>query len=160
MTPIRARSLRGQRAWFQRNGERRTHYSLIAALGLKKLAAPLWIEGSINGEVFLKYLKENLIPSLQKGSVVVMDNLSVHKVKGVEEIFKEAEIELIYLPPYSPEFSPIELFWSKLKTFLRRKGAEQLEQLSLGIKEAIETVTPKDIRNWFWHCGYWSPIKV
>ena len=94
------------------------------------------------------------MPVLKVGDVVIMDNLSAHRVTGVKEAIETVGAQLMYLPPYSPDLSPIELCWSKIKNHLRKKAARDDESLQVAICEAFKTVTQSDIENWFAHCGY------
>jgi transposase len=128
--------------------------TLLAALGLDGLDAPWVVDGAINGEIFHCWVSEVLCPTLQPGDIVLWDNLSAHKVAGVEELLATRGARLLRLSPYSPDFNPIEQCWSKIKTFLRRAKARTIEALITAIKEALDTVTATDIRGWFAHCGY------
>ena len=112
------------------------------------------IEGATNAEIFREYIKEILLPTLTSGDVLVMDNLSAHKNKETLAILNEAGVEVLFLPPYSPDFNPIELMWSKVKNYLRSVEARDPEALLKAIGDALKTVTPKDAANWFSHCGY------
>jgi len=102
------------------------------------------------------FSKEILVPSLRPGNVVVMDNLSSHNVEGVREAIKSVGARLEYLPEYSPELSPIEEGWSKLKGILRAKSARVRELLDSAITYALNAITPDDAKGWFAHCGYCS----
>ncbi len=99
-------------------------------------------------------MRHSLCPTLQPGDIVLWDNLSAHKVAGVEELLTARGSRLIRLAPYSPDFNPIEPCWSKIKTFLRRAKARTVEALIEAIKHALDTITTADIRGWFTHCGY------
>ena len=128
--------------------------TLLAALGLDGLDAPWGVAGAINGDIFHCWVSEVLCPTLQPGDIVLWDNLSAHKVAGVEELLATRGARLLRLSPYSPDFNPIEQCWSKIKTFLRRAKARTMAALITAIKEALDTVTATDIRGWFAHCGY------
>jgi transposase len=128
--------------------------TLLAALSLDGLDAPWVVDGAINGAIFHCWVSEVLCPTLQPGDIVLWDNLSAHKVTGVEELLAARGARLIRLSPYSPDFNPIEQCWSKIKTCLRRAKARTVEALITAIKEALDTVTQADIRGWFVHCGY------
>ncbi len=104
--------------------------------------------------VFRAYIEQVLVPTLALGDVVVMDNLGAHKVKGVREAIEAVGARLLYLPPYSPDLSPIEPCWSKLKTALRAVQARTRETLEEALKSALDTITAADARGWFRHCGY------
>ena len=128
--------------------------SMLAALGAKGLRAPMHIDGAVDGEVFSVYIRDVLSPELKKGDIVVMDNLSSHKVSGIEEMILARGARLEYLPPYSPDLNPIEQCWSKVKTFLRKKKARTRRALMAAIKKAFSTITESDARAWFEHSGY------
>ena len=128
--------------------------TLIAALTPDGLGALLSVNGAVNGDVFAAYLDQVLGPTLQPGDVVVLDNLSVHKVAGLDEIVKKYGARLRYLPPYSPDFNPIELAFSKLKTWLRTARARTRDLLEEAILAAAGWISGQDAKNWFDHCGY------
>lgn len=112
------------------------------------------VDGATDAAVFRTYVEKILAPTLMPGDIVVMDNLGAHKVKGVRESIEDAGATLLYLPPYSPDWSPIEPCWSKLKTYLRAAKARTRELLDEALKRALDTVTASDARGWFMHCGY------
>lgn len=112
------------------------------------------IEGAVNAEIFRAYVKEILLPSLNPGDVLVMDNLSSHKNALTLDLLAQAGIRVLFLPPYSPDLNPIELMWSKVKNFLRSAEARTQEELIDAIARGLSTVTGKDAANWFAHCGY------
>ena len=154
MTRRFARAFRGERAVCAAPCNPGPNISVIGALGLEGLRAMLSIEGAINGAVLRVFLDELLVPQLQPGDVVFMDNLATHHSAWVREKIEAAQAQLIYLPSYSPDFSPIENCWSKLKTFLRAAAARTHEVLDQALTQAIKTVTLQDIEGWFQHCGY------
>jgi transposase len=135
----------------QNRGE---NVTLLAAIGLGGVSAPMTVNGAVDGEVFLAYVRAVLCPTLCAGDIVVMDNLSAHQVAGVREAIAAKGARVEYLPPYSPDYNPIEKCWSKLKTFLRRVKARTREALEAALKEALLTITEADARAWFAHCGY------
>jgi transposase len=114
----------------------------------------LSVNGTVNGDVFAAYLDQVLGPTLRPGDVVVLDNLSVHKVDGLEQVVKKYGARLLYLPPYSPDFNPIELAFSKLKTWLRKAQARTRDALEEAIRTAAGWISEHDAKNWFDHCGY------
>jgi len=118
------------------------------------MGASLVVEGSTNGTVFETYLEEVLCPTLQKGQVVVMDNLSAHKGERVKELIEAKGCELLYLPSYSPDFNPIEQAFSKLKSYLRAACARSQDTLMEVIGKALSTITVSDAEGYFEHCGY------
>ena len=124
--------------------------TLIAALTPDGLGALL----SVDGAVFTAYLDQVLGPTLRPGDVVVLDNLSVHKVAGLDEVVQRYGARLLYLPPYSPDFNPIELTFSKLKSWLRTAQARTRDLLEDAMRTAAEWITGTDAKNWFDHCGY------
>ena len=130
MTRRYARSLCGTRAFGSAPRNWGDNVSILGALCLRGTLEPMCVNGATDGRVFLTYLKDVLVPQLWPGAVVVMDNLGAHKVKGVAELIEAAGARLLYLPPYSPDFNPIELAWSKLKNFLRKTAARTSEALA------------------------------
>ena len=128
--------------------------TMIGALSSTGLRALMTIPGATTGEVFLAYVEHMLGPTLKPGDVVVMDNLRAHKVAGVGEAIAACGAAVVYLPPYSPDLSPIEACWSKLKEALRGAKARTREALNAALAQAWETVTVSDAQGWFTHCGY------
>ncbi len=126
----------------------------VAAIGHGGVQAPMTVNGAVDGEVFLSYVREVLVPTLSEGDIVVMDNLRAHKVAGVAEAIEARGARLEYLPPYSPDLNPIEKCWSKVKTALRKAKARTREALEAALKAALLTITEADARSWFTHCGY------
>lgn len=114
---------------------------------------PLVFEGALNGELFREYVNKMLVPSLRPGDIVIMDNLSSHKVSGIVEAIEAVNAAVLYLPPYSPDMNPIELMWSKVKAILRKLKASK-GLLNQAIVEALEAITQSDIAAWFRHDGY------
>jgi transposase len=131
-----------------------TRVSMIAAIGLKDIRTSHVEEGAVNGTIFKEFVERRLCPCLQPGDTVIMDNLSVHKVPGIQKAIEAKGATLLYLPPYSPDLSPIEMMWSKMKTYLRKKAARTLEDLYIAIQEAFSCVSSQDLQGWFKHCGY------
>ena len=129
---------------------------MIGASDQSGLIASFAVRGATDTEAMLVFLKEILLPVLNPGDCVVWDNLSVHKTRAVQALFEKAEVELLFLPPYSPDLNPIEMCWSKLKTYLRAKAARSYEKLSEAISAAIKEITASDAQNWIRHCGYVS----
>lgn len=128
--------------------------SLIGALSATGVVAAMSVSGGTDSAAFCAYLREVLAPRLGSRDVVVTDNLSVHKVREVRRIITGAGARLIYLPPYSPDLSPIEQCWSKVKTYLRARAARTYEALDGAITEALSKITAENARAWFKHCGY------
>jgi transposase len=128
--------------------------TMLGAMSLGGMVAAMTIESATDGDVFLAYLEQVLCPKLKPGDVVVMDNLSAHKVAGVRELIEARGAELLYLPPYSPDLNPIEQAWSKLKQLLRGAKARTTEALEQAIAQALATLTAANASAWFAHCGY------
>ena len=128
--------------------------TMIAAVRLKGPQAPWMFAGAMDGELFLAWVKQGLVPVLQRGDVVLMDNLATHKVAGVREAIEAAGARLEYLPPYSPDFNPIENLWSKVKQGLKSRAPRTAGQLLKAAGAAFNTVTPEDCRGFFLHAGY------
>ena len=154
MTRLYARAPRGQRALATKPVNRGRHVTMLGALSLAGIVAAMTIEGFTDGAVFLAFLQEVLMPQLRPGQLLLMDNLRAHKVPGVAAACAAAGVRLLYLPPYSPDFSPIEECWSKVKTLLRTKAARPLEALEQTIAEALAAITSQDTHGWFAHAGY------
>ena len=126
----------------------------LAVIGLDGVTAPLVLSGSVKGTLFYGYLQQCVVPTLAPGDILFMDNLTAHKVAGIEALIRARGADLIYLPPYSPDLNPIELAWSKVKTALRRLKARTFSDLIEALKQALLAITPQDIQGWFAHCGY------
>jgi transposase len=154
LTRLYGRAAPGERVSEGVPQNRGENVTLLAAIGLGGVQAPMTVNGAVDGEVFLAYLREVLSPTLSEGDIVVMDNLSAHQVAGVREAIEAKGARLEHLPPYSPDYNPIEKCWSKLKTYLRRAKARTREALEAALKEALLTITEADARAWFAHCGY------
>jgi transposase len=127
---------------------------MIAALSLQGVDAMMTIDGATDAEVFRASVAPVLGPTLVPGDIVMMDNLRVHTVAGIHERIEACGAQLLYVPPYSPDLSPIEPCWSKLKTLLRSAQARTRDALDAAIKQVLAAVTPSDARGWFRHCGY------
>ena len=149
-----ARSPRGLRAFGSAPQNWGENVSILSALSLRGTLASMHVLGSTDGEVFLAYVRKVLGPQLWPGAVVVLDNLSSHKVAGVEEAIEATGARLHYLPPYSPDLNPIEQAWSKLKTHLRAIAARTYPKLSHAIADGLQLITAKDALAFFSHCGY------
>ncbi|MEM6690353.1 MAG: IS630 family transposase [Planctomycetota bacterium] len=128
--------------------------TFLAGLTLDGFIAPLVVDGPMNGDVFRAYAEQQLSPTLRSGDLVIMDNLAAHKVGGVREAIESAGAKLEYLPPYSPDFNPIELAFSKLKSLLRSAATRTLNGLEEKIRQIIDQFTRQECTNYFRHCGY------
>lgn len=154
LTPLYARAPRGQRAFGSVPRNRGNNTTLIAGLSLTGIQAPLILEGAVDTDVFERYVAEILAPTLSPGSVVVLDNLSVHTSARARQAIEARGCQMLFLPAYSPDLTPIEEAFSKLKAFLRRVGARAREALVEAIGAGLETITSQDAHGWFGHCGY------
>lgn len=128
--------------------------TVLAALTLEGMLASMTIESPTDGDVFLAFVEQVLGPRLQPGHIVILDNLGAHKVEGVRRLMESRGAQLLYLPPYSPDFNPIEQAWSKLKQLLRGVKARVLDQLEPAIAQTIAAITPQNAQAFFRHCGY------
>lgn len=145
---------RGQRAYAAKPRNRGQALTVIGAMSRYGLLATMTVVGGTDGAVFRSYVEQVLVPQLRPGQIVVMDNLKAHKVAGIREAIEAAQATVQYLPAYSPDLSPIELCWSKVKTVLRTRAARTQEALELAWTEALASVTARDALHWFAHCGY------
>jgi transposase len=130
------------------------HYTVIASLGWDGVQAPWMLEGAMTSAAFATYLEQILVPTLPSGAIVLMDNLSAHKGCHVRALLERHGAKLEYLPPYSPDWNPIEKCWSKVKTALRSAKARTLNELLDALSSALNAVTPDDADAWYTHCGY------
>lgn len=154
LTPLYARAPRGVRASGKAPRNRGKNTTLIAALSWTGIGESMIIDGSTTTAVFEHSVEAILAPSLAAGQIVIMDNLAAHKSAKIEKLIQERGCQLLFLPGYSPDFSPIEETFSKLKTCLRRVEARTREALYEAIGQALLTITAKDAQGWFRHCGY------
>jgi transposase len=126
-------------------------YTWISALSSNKLFAHFELNGSMTGEAFLVYVQEILIPELEPNQIVLMDNLACHKMDSIAQAFKKAGQNILFLPPYSPDFSPIEECWSKFKATLKKSAARTIESFQQATDDALKSITQQDIQGWFRH---------
>jgi len=145
---------KGQRAHCSVPRYRGKNTTLLSSMSVDGMGPSLAVEGATNSEVFETYVERVLAPTLPKGQVVVMDNLSAHKGERIRELIEKRGCELLYLPPYSPDFNPIEEAFSKIKGLIRKAEARSRETLLGAIGVAISALSAKDARGFFEHCGY------
>ena len=126
----------------------------VGALRLEGMTAPMVLDGAMHGAAFQAYVEQILVPTLKPGDIVVMDNLPAHKAATVRQAIEAAGAELRFLPPYSPDFNPIEMAFSKLKAFLKSSAARSVDDLCDAIGQAIDIFTPIECRNYFTAAGY------
>ena len=160
MTRLYARSKKGKRAYGQAPDHRGKNVTMIGALNWTEgFMAPMTWQGGTNGLTFLTYIEQVLVPNLWKGACVVMDNFTSHHVEGVRAAIESVGAKLIYLSPYSPDFSPIENCWSKIKNSLRSQAARTYDALNNAISAAIDEISKDDIIGWFTHCCYCAQLN-
>lgn len=154
MTRLYGRAAGGERV----NDHVRKNYgqswTMIAMIDLRSVKAPMLLEGAMDTLVFETYLEKQVCPLLHSGDILIMDNLSAHKSHLVSGLIADCGARIEYLPPYSPDLNPIELCWSKVKTFLRAAKAKTAESLLSAVHDALVSVTSSDTRAWFRHVGF------
>ena len=128
--------------------------TIISSIRFDGSVAAMTVDGATDAEVFKIYISKILCPTLCSNDIVIMDNLSSHKVSGVRELIEETGAALLYLPPYSPDFNPIEKMWSKIKASLRKTKAHSPKALEQAISNAFYSITDSDAKGWFSSCGY------
>lgn len=154
MARLRGRAQKGERL---RAGIPQGHWkttTFVAGLRLTGMTAPMVLDGPMNGTAFLAYVQQVLVPELKPGDIVIMDNLSAHKGSQVRDVIEAAGARLLYLPPYSPDFNPIENAFAQIKAFLRKAAARTIAALWDAIAAAIDAVTPDACANYFANAGY------
>jgi transposase len=154
MARLRGRALRGERCRAPvPHGHWKTT-TFTAGLRLDGLSAPMLLDGPMNGPAFLAYAEQVLAPQLRPGDIVIMDNLPAHKVSGVREVIHSTGASLLFLPPYSPDFNPIEMAFSKLKALLRKAAARSIDELWTTIAGCLHQFSPGECQNYFQAAGY------
>jgi len=128
--------------------------TFTAGLRLNGITAPMLLDGPMHGPAFRAYVEQVLVPELKPGDIVIMDNLPAHKVAGVRETIEAAGARLLYLPPYSPDFNPIEMAFSKLKALLRKTAARTVDDLWDAVAQSLDAFTPDECANYFAASGY------
>jgi len=128
--------------------------TFTAGLRMDGLTAPMLLDGPMHGRAFRAYVEQVLVPELRPGDIVIMDNLPAHKVAGVRETIEAAGARLLYLPPYSPDFNPIEMAFSKLKALLRKTAARTVDDLWEAVAQSLDAFTPNECANYFAASGY------
>ena len=154
MARLYARAPKGKRASASAPVNKGKNVTVLGALSLAGIVEALTIDGSADGQVVSTFIQEVLGPALRPGQIVIMDNLSAHKVEGIRDAIEARGARLEYVPSYAPDLSPIEKCWSKLKAILRAKAARTRAYLDQAITEALNMITAQDARGWFAHCGY------
>jgi transposase len=159
LCPLYGWSRRGERVRMKAPRNRGPNTTLLSSMSVEGMGPCLAVEGSTNAAVFEAYLERTLAPTLEPGRIVVMDNLSAHKGQRVKEIIEGRGCEVVYLPPYSPDFNPIEEAFSKIKGILRKVQARTREALIEALGMAISAVSVGDTRGFFEHCGYLTMVQ-
>ncbi len=154
MTRLYGRSLKGERAYDHAPHGHWCTTTMISSIRINGETACMAVDAATSGDVFRAYVEHILVPSLRKNDIVILDNLSAHKDKAAIEMIEKVGAEVWFLPPYSPDFNPIEKMWSKVKQLLRGMNARTEEALLLAIGAALSCVTEKDALGWFVSCGY------
>jgi transposase len=159
LAPLYAYAPVGERAFFKIPRNRGKNTTLLTSLHQGGMGPSMAVEGATTSRVFETYVERLLAPTLKSGQVVVMDNLGAHRPKKVKELIEAKGCELIYLPPYSPDFNPIEEAFAKLKHILRKTSARTKEALIEAMSRALAAVSAEDVRGFFVHCGYRAPAQ-
>jgi transposase len=154
MTRAYGRAARGERVGESVPRNHGKGVTLIGSLGLRGLLAPLSLEGAVDTVAFDAYLNQVLVSQLRPSDILLLDNLPVHQASQVEQAVRQVKAEVLWLPAYSPDFSPIENCWSKVKTLVRGRRPRTPKELNVALRAALEAVTLDDIDGWFTHCGY------
>jgi transposase len=160
LSPLYAYSPKGRRAYAKVPRNRGANTTLLASMSLEGMGPCLAVEGTTTATVFEAYVEQVLVPTLRCGQIIVVDNLSAHKSGRARELIEERGCELLYLPPYSPDFNPIEEAFSKIKGALRKAQARTRQALIEALGIAISTVTARDARGFFEHGGYYLPVQL
>jgi transposase len=160
LTSLYAYAPRGQRAVGKVPRNYGAIMTLIASMSMQGMGEALILDGAAASAAFEVYVEQLLAPSLRPGQIVILDNLSIHQGTRVKEAIEARGCRLVFLPAYSPDFSPIEEAFSKLKTLLRRVGARTREALQEAIATALTLITAQDALGWFTHCCYPSPVRI
>ena len=154
MTRRYARGPRNRRVVFKTPHGHWKILSTIAALDVNGIRTSCCFDGATDTEMFVAFVETFLVPTLQPGQVVIMDNLSAHMSPKVDQLIEAAGARVMRLPPYSPDFNPIEMAISKMKSLLRKLGRRSIDELESAIGQSTQTITPNDAHNFITHCGY------
>lgn len=154
MTRLYARAAPGERVVEEIPGDHKGNLSTIGAVGLTGMRTALSVPGAIDSETMIFFVEEMLAPTLKRDEIVFFDNCQIHKADEIEEAIEARGAWAVFLPPYSPDFNPIENCWSKVKSILRSLKPRTLEELLDALEEAFSSITRQDILGWFSHCGY------
>lgn len=153
LTRLYGRAVGGERIVDSRPRNVGENVSLIGALSLEGFIAPMTVKGSVDTDAFLTYVTQVLTPQLWRGAIVLLDNLKVHRSNSIRTAIEAVGARIVFLPPYSPDLSPIELCWSKVKQFLRSRAARTYSALDQALTDVTHYITEDDAWGWFNHCG-------
>ena len=159
LSPVYAWAPKGKRAYWSVPRNRGANTTVLSSMSVEGVGPSLTVEGSTTSVVFEAYVEQVLAPTLRRGQVVVMDNLTAHRAERVRELIEGRGCELVYLPSYSPDFNPIEEAFSKIKRLVRKAEARTREALVEEIGSALSAVSSEDARSFFEHCGYRIPVQ-
>ena len=159
LSPLYGWSKKGERAYGSVPRNRGKNTTVLSSMSAEGMGPSLAVEGATNAKVFETYVERVLGPTLRRGQVLVMDNLSAHKGERVRVLIEQRGCEILYLPSYSPDFNPIEEAFSKIKGFLRKVEARSREALLEAIGAAISAITNQDAHGFFEHCGYRAMVQ-
>ena len=159
LSPVYGWAKKGERAYCSVPRNRGPNTTLLSSMSMEGMGTSLAVEGATNREVFETYVEQILAPTLRRGQVVVMDNLTAHKGERVRELIERQGCELLYLPPYSPDFNPIEEAFAKIKSLMRKAEARSREALLEAMSTAISALSAQDARGFLEHCGYRMSVQ-
>jgi transposase len=154
MARLRGRCPKGKRLVVSSPAGCYTTLTLMSAIRLDGIVAPMLLDGPVNAETFAGYVENCLVPALEPGDILIMDNLPAHKSVRITQAVEGAGCKLVYLPPYSPDYNPIENMWSKAKAILRETAARTFDALVDGVRDALNAISLDDCEGYFQHCGY------
>ncbi len=154
LAPLYGYAPKGERLYLSVPRSRGKNTTLLSSMTIEGMGPSLAVEGATTARVFETYIEEVLVPTLHKGRIVVMDNLSAHRPKRIRELLESRGCELLYLPSYSPDYNPIEEAFAKIKNLLRKAAARSKEALVEAIAAALSAITAEDVRGFFEHAGY------
>ena len=154
LAPLYGYAPKGERLYLSIPRSRGKNTTLLSSMTIEGMGPSLAVEGTTSARVFETYIEKVLVPTLHKGRIVVMDNLSAHRPKRIRELLESRGCELLYLPSYSPDYNPIEEAFAKIKNLLRKAAARSKEALVEAIAAALSAITAEDVRGFFEHAGY------
>lgn len=160
LTRTHARSPQGSRVYPLKPFYRGAKVTVIGAISCKKVVALMTVDGAMDGKAFKVFVEQCLVPQLWSGAVVVMDNLPAHKLASIIPLIRAVGADVLNLSPYSPDFNPIELWWSQLKSFLRQFSPTTTKMVDTLLATALDLINPKHLHNWFANCCYCTVLTL